>query len=272
MVDEETPSDVLLFEVTDGVALLTLNRPDRGNSLSPALLLALEDAWARVDADDTIRVAIVTGAGERHFCTGADVTAIAVGTGGLQNQPYAVANRFSPRMAQLEKPVICVVNGLVNGGGLHFVADCDIVVASAASAFMDSHVSVGQVSGLESQGIARRAGIGAALTLALVGRGLRLSAERALALGMVDMVEPDAAQAMARARELAGHIAANSPQAVKLTKRAIWAVTEMSEPASSAYGWELLKSHWSHPDFAEGPAAFAERRPANWTADPNARR
>jgi enoyl-CoA hydratase/carnithine racemase len=77
---------------------------------------------------------------------------------------------------------------------------------------------------------------------------------------------------MDRARQLAAMICTNSPQAMALTKRAIWAVTEMSEPAGSAYGWELLKSHWAHPDFAEGPAAFGERRPPHWDPNPNARR
>jgi E-phenylitaconyl-CoA hydratase len=77
---------------------------------------------------------------------------------------------------------------------------------------------------------------------------------------------------MARARELAKGMAANSPQAMAKTKRAIWASTEMSDPAAADYGWELLKSHWAHPDFDEGPKAFAEKRPPKWNPDPNARR
>lgn len=262
----------LVFEVEDGVALITLNRAERGNALCPAMLIALEQAWERVKNDPAIRVAIITGAGERHFCTGADVGSLQVGSGGLQNQTYAAANRFSPRMAHVGKPVICVVNGLCNGGGLHFVADSDIVVAARASEFMDSHVSVGQVSALETQGVARRAGVGAALLMALAGRRYRMSAERAWTLGMVDLLEDDAASALARAREIAALIAANSPQAMALTKQAIWATVEMNDPAASAYGWELLKSHWAHPDFEEGPKAFAERRAPVWNTDPNARR
>lgn len=269
----KTPNEEpLLFSVEAGIATLTLNRPDRGNSLNPAMLVALEEAWARVNSEPDIRVAIITGAGERHFCTGADVSALEVGLGGLQQQPYAVANRFSPRMAHVEKPVICAVNGLCNGGGLHFVADSDIVIASDSSEFMDSHVRVGQVSALETQGIARRAGIGAALLMGLVGRDFRLPALRAWTLGMVDLLEKDPPATLARARELATMICTNSPRAMALTKRAIWATAEMSEPASCEYGWELLKSHWSHPDFEEGPNAFAEKREPNWNPDANARR
>jgi E-phenylitaconyl-CoA hydratase len=268
-MDESSP---LLMAVDDGVAVLTLNRPHEGNALSPALLLALEAAWQRVEADESIRVAIITGAGERHFCTGASVQALQVGMGTLNNRPNAAVNRFSPRMCHVSKPVICVVNGLANGGGLHFVADSDIVVACAQAAFMDSHVSVGQVSGLESIGIARRAGVGAALLLGLAGRSYRMTAERAYQLGIVDLLEGDAAEALRRARELACNVAANSPQAMVLTKRAIWASTELTDPAAMDHGWELLKSHWSHPDFAEGPRAFAEKRTPHWNPDPNARR
>ena len=268
-----TPNDEpLLFSVEEGIATLTMNRPDRGNSLNPAMLVALEKAWARVNTEPEIRVAIITGAGERHFCTGADVSALKVGVGGLQQQPYALANRFSPRMVHVAKPVICAVNGLCNGGGLHFIADSDIVIASDSSEFMDSHVRVGQVSALETQGIARRAGIGAALLMGLAGRDFRLSAQRAWTLGMVDLLEMDPSATMTRAKELETMICANSPRAMALTKRAIWATTEMSEPASCEYGWELLKSHWSHPDFEEGPNAFAEKREPVWNPDANARR
>src|SRR5579859_4103341 len=110
----------LLFDIDGAIAILTLNRPDRGNSLNPDLLLALEAAWERVENDAAIRVAIITGAGSRHFCTGAEVQALEVGVGGLQNQTYQKANRFSPRMAKVGKPVICAVNGLTNAGGLHY--------------------------------------------------------------------------------------------------------------------------------------------------------
>ena len=267
-MDESGP---LKFCINGNIALLTMNRPHEGNSLAPGMLVALEQAWGRVEQDPAIRVAIITGEGERHFCTGASVSALEVGKGSLHDKPNAQVNRFSPRMCKVSKPVICAVNGLVNGGGLHFVADCDIVVASATAVFMDSHVSVGQVSGLESVGIARRAGLGAALLMGLTGRTYRMSAERAWQLGMVDLLEADPAQTMQRAQELAAAIAANSPQAMALTKRAIWASTEMPDPHAHDYGWELLKSHWSHPDFKEGPKAFVEKRAPRWNPDPNAR-
>ena len=115
-----TSTSVLSFEVEDRVATITLNKPDKGNAICPQMMLDLEQAWIRVQTDPEIRVAIITGAGERHFCTGSDVSALKQGMGGLNNRQYHEDNRFSPRMIHVTKPVICVVNGLVNGGGLHF--------------------------------------------------------------------------------------------------------------------------------------------------------
>ncbi|HKX78906.1 MAG TPA: enoyl-CoA hydratase/isomerase family protein [Novosphingobium sp.] len=261
----------LLFELDGSIATLTLNRPHEGNAMDTEMIGDLERAWQRIDADPAIRVAILTGTGERHFCTGASVGSLEIGSLTLQNRPNSAVNRFSPRMVQVSKPVICAVNGLVNGGGLHFVAESDIVIASRKAQFMDTHVSVGQVSGLESISVARRVGLGAALLMGLVGKAYRMDAERAHQLGLVDLLEDDAASALARARELAQAICQNSPQAMALTKRAIWGATEMPEPTASSVGWELLKSHWAHPDFKEGPQAFAEKRAPVWNPDPNAR-
>lgn len=268
-IEDESVLDIV---IDDGVAWLTMNRPEVGNSLSPGMLRALEAGWGRVEADPDVRVIILTGAGERHFCTGADVAGVEVGKGGLHNVTYAEANRFTPRMCHVTKPVICVLNGLVNAGGLHFVADADIVVSASHVEFMDTHVSIGLVSALESIGLARRAGVGAALLLGLCGRDYRMGAERAHALGVVDLLEADVASARDRARALADMIKRNSPRAIALTKRAIWSSTEMPDPAAAHHGWELLKSQWSHPDFEEGPKAFMERRAPRWNPDPNARR
>jgi enoyl-CoA hydratase/carnithine racemase len=265
-------ADPLLFDIDDGIAIITLSRPHEGNAMTAAMLDALEQTWLRVENDVSIRVAILTGAGEKHFCTGASVADLKPGSLSLINKPNAMANRFTSRMCGVTKPVICVVNGLVNGGGLHFVADSDIVIACAQAKFMESHVSVGQVSGLESIGIARRAGLGTALLLGLAGRSYRMTSERAYQLGMVDLLEPSPKDALRRARELALDIAGNSPQAMALTKRAIWASIELSDTAAHDYGWELLKSHWAHPDFIEGPRSFIEKRAPKWDSDPNARR
>jgi E-phenylitaconyl-CoA hydratase len=263
----------LLFQVDDGVATLTLNRPHEGNALTPGLLAALGAAWQRVAQDPHIRVALIKGAGDKHFCTGASVSALRDSGEGrlLTNLPNREANRFTPRQCEVWKPVICVVTGLTVGGGLHFLVDSDIVVASQGAAFMDTHVSVGAVGAIENIGLAQRMTLGGALLLTLVGKSYRMPAERAYQLGLIDVLEPTKAEAEARALQLARAICANSPQAVALSKRAIWAAKEMGYSNALDFGWELLKSHWRHPDFIEGPAAFLGKRAPLWNPDPDAR-
>jgi len=266
---DNTEQEVTLV-VEEQIATITLNRPHEGNAMTASMVSKLTDVWARVSHDDDIRVAIITGAGERHFCTGASVADMRTGgEGGIlvgqEWMPHKEANRFSPRQCEVWKPVICAVNGLVNGGGFHFVVDSDIVVASQTAVFMDTHTSVGAVGALENIGIARRSTLGTALLLTLVGRDYRMPAERAYQVGLVDILEPNAAAVMDRARALARSICKNSPQALALSKRAIWKSEDVGYHEALDHGWELLKSQWSHPDFKEGPAAFVEKRPPKWT-------
>lgn len=267
-------TDTVLYDLADGVATITLNRPQEGNAITREMALGMQAVWAEVKRNPDIRVAIVTGAGERHFCTGAAASGLKTGDegAGLDNGPLSEVVRLSSHHHDVWKPVICAVNGLVNGGGLHFVVDADIVVSAQTAAFMDTHVSMGQVGALENIGLARRMTLGGALLLTLVGRDYRMPAERAYQLGLVDILEPGPAEALAMARRLARSIVTNSPQATSLSKQAIWASMELGYKQAQEIGWQLIKQQWNHPDFEEGPRAFMEKRPAQWTADPNARR
>ncbi|BCN77490.1 enoyl-CoA hydratase/isomerase family protein [Prescottella equi] len=261
-----TPSaPEVLFEKRDHIAYITLNRPHKGNSLTGSMMPVMKEVWGEVRDDPSIRAAIVTGAGERHFCTGADVDAVAsrggmsTGTGPLTDEVY-----WSPRQNRVWKPVICAANGLVAGAGLHFVVDADIVVASDSVSFMDTHVNVGLVGAMENIGLAKRLPLGTALRMTLMGRDYRLPAQRAYQLGLVDeLVAPD--QVMATAEEIARSIVRNSPAAVSLSQQAIWNSLEMGYTQACEYGWALLRMHWSHPDSKEGPRAFSERREPRWT-------
>lgn len=268
------PTNSLLYDVSEGIATITLNRPHEGNALTPEMITALQRAWDDVKRNPEVRVAIVTGTGDKHFCTGASVERLDTsGTGvGLRNGTLREVVRTSSHQNEVWKPVVCAVNGLVNAGGLHFVVDADIVVAAEGAAFMDTHVNVGQVGALENIGLARRMTLGGALLLTLVGRDHRMPAARAYQLGLVDLLESDPAAARARARDLALSIARNSPQAVSLSKQAIWASMEQGYQRSLEHGWQLVKQQWHHPDFTEGPRAFGERRVPLWDDDPDARR
>jgi enoyl-CoA hydratase/carnithine racemase len=258
----------------DGIAVITLDRPERGNALAPGMQPILRAIWSEVRDDPAIRVAIVTAAGERHFCTGFDVDE-AEGEEAAENvfvnRPLAESVHWSPHQNRVWKPVICAVQGLCVGGGLHFVVDADVVVASKNAKFMDAHVSVGMVGALENVGLARRLPLGTALRMTLQGRDFRLSAERAHQLGLVDELVETPAEALTAALEIAGSMLKNSPQAMALSKQAVWGALEQGYAQALESAWGLLRLHWSHPDFREGPRAFAEKRDPAWNPDPNAR-
>ncbi len=257
----------------DGIALLTLDRPERGNALAPHMQPIVRAVWEEVRDDPTIRVAVVSAAGDRHFCTGFDVAEAEGDEAGdvFDNRPLAEAVHWSPHQNRVWKPVICAVQGLCVGGGLHFVVDADIVVASRNATFMDSHVNVGMVGALENVGLAKRLPLGTALRMTLQGRDFQLSAERAFQLGLVDELVDTPADALPAALEIAQSMLANSPQAMALSKQAIWASLEQGYGAALEQAWSLLRLHWGHPDFREGPRAFGDKREPRWNPDPNAR-
>jgi E-phenylitaconyl-CoA hydratase len=249
------------YERRDHIAFITLRRPERGNSLTPAMHAVARAIWSEVRDDDDIRVAVFSAEGERHFCTGFDVSEADAEDrdDAFVNRPLSESVFWSPYQNRVLKPVICAVNGLCVGGGLHFVVDSDIVVASKSAAFMDTHVNVGMVGAIENIGLAKRLPLGTALRMTLMGKAYRLSAERAHQRGRV---HEDMARAMLK----------NSPQAMALSKAAIWGSLERGYGEALEHGWSQLRLHWSHPDFVEGPRAFAEKREPVWNPDPNARK
>ena len=260
------PFETLRYEKRDGVAVITLSRPDRHNAIDPVMARELPEAWRDVKDDPEVVVVIVTGAGERAFCTGFDVGVVASEDkpvdidGGVKGAPLG----FTALHNRCWKPVITAVNGMVCGGGLHFVANSDLVLCSANATFFDTHVNVGLVAGLEPIGLARRGiPLDAVLRLSLVGRAERLSATRALELGLTGDVVPQAAL-LPRAFELAAEIAKSSPAALAVTKRAIWESLDGGLGDAAALGWRIIREYWGHPDIAEGARAFREQRAPAW--------
>jgi E-phenylitaconyl-CoA hydratase len=267
---QSTPG--LVFELSGDIAILRLDRPDRGNALDAVIERGCKEAWKEVRENPAIRAAVITGTGERHFCTGGDVSSLSTdGDTALVNKPYHEAVYFSSLQNRVFKPVVCAVNGLACGAGLHFVVDSDIIVASENATFLDTHVNVGQVGAIENIGLMKRLPIGTALRMTLQGKSYRLTARRAYELGMVDELVPAPGDALPKALAIAREIAANSPQAVALSKQALWESLEQGYTQACANGWNLIRTQWSHPDFVEGPRAFGERRAPAWNPDPNAR-
>jgi enoyl-CoA hydratase/carnithine racemase len=254
-----------VYSKADGIATVRLDRPEVGNALSAEMKQSILRIWADVRADPAVRVILITGTGERHFCTGADVAAITA-TGSTPSGGGRDAIVWSPIQNEIWKPVVCAVNGLVAGGGLHFVADADVVVAAEHAAFMDTHVSVGQVGAVENIGLAHRMPLGTVLRMTLQGRSYRLPAQRAYNLGLVDeLCAADELEVTAKA--IARAIAANSPTAVERSKRLIWSAIGVPREQALDEAWQVAQAHWSHPDFLEGARAFVEKRDPQWTRE-----
>jgi enoyl-CoA hydratase/carnithine racemase len=273
-IDLRGPLPGIVYERRDdGIAVIRLDRPDRGNSLLPAMQPVMRAIWSEVRDDDAIRVAIVCASGERHFCTGFDVAEAESEDAGdvFSNRPLAESVHWSPHQNRVWKPVLCAVNGLCVGGGLHFVVDSDLVLASENAAFMDAHVNVGMVGALENVGLAKRLPLGSALRMTLMGRHYRMPARRAYELGLVDELVATPDDLLPKALEWAEKLLENSPQAMALSKQAVWGGLEQGYGAALEQAWALLRLHWQHPDFREGPRAFGEKRPPRWNPDPNAR-
>jgi enoyl-CoA hydratase/carnithine racemase len=251
------------------VGWLVFNRPDRRNAMNNLMREELRAAWTELAADADVRV-IVNAARGPAFQTGADVVELATDGVGMERYRTSLAEfdlGFTAWHLGIDKPVIAAVNGICAGGGLHFVADADIVLAASDATFTDPHVSVGQVSAMETIGLMRKIPAEAVLRMALVGRHERMSAARAYELGLVGQVVDPPRRLHDAAQELAEKIALNSPAAVRATKRALWGALEQGLTDACKAGTAEVVGLWGHPDQAEGPAAFAEKRAPRWKTD-----
>ena len=258
--------ETLKVERDGHVGWLIFSRPDAGNAMDATMLAELERAWQELDADPEVRVIVNTGEG-RSFQTGLDVKQLATDKDALREQSRRTKRaelRLTAWHNQVWKPVIAAVNGVCAGGGLHFVADADIVIAASDATFSDPHVSIGQVSAYETIGLVRKSPMEPVLRMALTGRHDRLDARRAHQVGIVSQVidPPDALRTVAG--EVAAKIATNSPAAMRASKRALWRALELGLTDACRAGVEELVDVWGHPDQLEGPLAFAEKREPRW--------
>jgi enoyl-CoA hydratase/carnithine racemase len=257
------------YEVEDRVATIILNRPDRLNALSPAMVRELRQAYADAEADNAVWIIVVTGTG-RAFCTGADVGEIPDDGRVVYDDPYLstypqweAPQEGTPPFRTMTKPVLAAINGLCCGAGLDWVTTGDIVIASERAEFFDPHVSIGLVSGREMVRLARVLPTNIAMRLALTGRHERIDAQRAYELGLVsEVVEHD--RLLERAREIAGIVNRNAPLAVRGTRLAIRNGLDVplheAEIMAEAYRERVVRTD----DAKEGPAAFMEKREPVW--------
>lgn len=260
----------LVVTKADGIGWLILNRPDAGNAFDALMLDELESAWLELDSDPDVRV-IVNAANGGAFCTGMDVVQVARDKEAMRLHSRRTRDaelKISSWHCDVWKPVIAAVNGVCAGGGLHLVADADIVIAAEGASFVDPHVSIGQAVAYEAITLLRKSPMEAVLRMTLSGRSERLSARRAHQLGILSEVVPPDRLRVAAGR-LAAAIAMNSPTAMRATKKALWRSLEvgMTQARSDAAAeiWRLR----NHPDHAEGARAWREKRVPQWQPLPD---
>ncbi|MDC7338448.1 enoyl-CoA hydratase/isomerase family protein [Streptomyces lydicus] len=224
--------------IADGVALVTLDRPERHNAIDLDTAAELAATWRAFRFDDSVRAAVVTGAGGRAFCTGLDRSADVP----QPPSPYSLDDpllSIGPKTNDLWKPVIAAVDGMACGGAFYLLGEAEFIVASENSTFFDPHTTYGMVSAYESVLMAQRMPLGEIARLSLMGTAERLGARRAYQIGLVcELTAPGAAAEVALRR--AATVAAQPTSAVQGTVRALWAAKEAARTQALAHAPQLI--------------------------------
>jgi E-phenylitaconyl-CoA hydratase len=224
------------FDVTGHVATVSLNRPDRMNSFTERMADELAAVWARVRDDDDIRVAVLRANGDRAFCTGIDVSEGTWWTHKPIFNQEDPGELLGPKAHRVWKPVIAALHGIVAGGAMYFVNECDFSICAESTTFFDPHANAGIVSALEPMGmLALGVPYGEVMRWALLGSEERITAETALRIGLVTEIVPDD-QLRSRAMELACEIAARRPIGVQGTVRAMWEARDLPPSTAARHG------------------------------------
>jgi E-phenylitaconyl-CoA hydratase len=233
---EKTDLATIELHVSDHIATVALNRPEKMNSFTEQMATEFAEVWARVRDDDDIRVAVLCANGERAFCTGID---IAEGTWWKhqpifnQEDPGAIVG---PKAHKVWKPVIAALHGIVAGGAMYFVNECDFSICSETATFFDPHANAGIVSALEPMGmLALGLPYGEVMRWALLGSEERMTAQTALRIGIVTEVLPDD-ELRTRALELAAEIASRRPNGIQGTVRAMWEARDLPPSTAARLG------------------------------------
>ncbi|WP_274915144.1 enoyl-CoA hydratase/isomerase family protein [Streptomyces sp. WZ-12] len=228
----------LRTEITGGVALVTLDRPARHNALDLATAAELVATWREFRFDDTVRAAVLTGAGGRAFCTGIDRSAEVP----QPASPFSLDDplrTIGPKSNDLWKPVLAAVEGMACGGAFYLLGEAEFIVAAEDATFFDPHTTYGMVSAYESVLMAQRMPYGEIARLALMGTAERLGARRAHAVGLVsELTAPGSAVETALRR--AAVLAAQPTEAVQGTVRALWAAQEATRSRALAHAPHLI--------------------------------
>jgi len=254
--------ETLLLERDGAVAILTINRPEKRNALNARVRAELVQALDALREDESARVLVITGAGEKAFVAGADIGEFAERTP-LEQRAAMTGRRVFDEVAAYPRPVIAMINGFCLGGGCELALGCDVRVAADTARLGQPEINLGIIpGGGGTQRLPRVVGMGQAMRLVLSGE--LIDAVEALRIGLVDVVHP-AAELRERTLEFARGMAAKSPVALRMAKSAVRAAAEMPLAAGLQYETELFVTCFASDDKREGVAAFLEKRPAEFT-------
>ena len=257
--------NILLEQPEAGIYLLTVNRPKALNALNVATLAELSQAIEHVAADRAARVMLVTGAGDRAFVAGADISEMVDKSPDEARAFSEQGMRVMHGLEALPVPVIALVNGFCLGGGCELALACDWILASETAVFGQPEVTLGIPPGFGgTQRLPRR--IGAARALELLATARQVKAPEALAMGLVNHVH-GAAELLDNGMALARAIAAKGPAAVRLVKQAVQRGRNLDLHAACAVESDLFAQAFATNDHTEGMRAFLEKRPARFTGD-----
>jgi len=244
------PFETLRVGRDGGVLLVVMDRPEVHNAYDRRMVGELRTVWRALRDDDALRVAVLTGAGDRAFSTGLDVDDALAGAVRSPSLDEDGRVALTARDLRVYKPVVVAVNGYCCAGGWHFVNDGDVILCSENATFFDTHIDVGLANPVEAVGLLSRLPLTEVLRMVVSGRAYRLGAERARELGLVTEVVP-AGRLVERAMEIARLIARHPPDLLAASLETIWTAVDDQRARAEALGLALL---------SRTPVDAAERR------------
>jgi enoyl-CoA hydratase/carnithine racemase len=267
--------ETLLYEERDGVAWVTMNRPDRMNAFNSLMQRELHDCWRSLRRNDDVRCVVLTGAGDRAFCTGIDrmeqmggatdetTDPDVVGSGSTPFHFNDPGDNIGPKSSDLWKPVIAAVNGIACGGAFYMLGEVEFIIAADHATFFDPHVTYGMTAAFEPIHMHDRMPFGEIMRLSLLGNYERLSAKRAFDIGLVSEVVPK--EDLHDAAEWAATTIASQPAlAIQGTVRAIWAARELSNRQAVALAYTFVGLGSDQESLAEGQRFFESGKRVEW--------
>jgi enoyl-CoA hydratase/carnithine racemase len=243
----------------DGVAVVTLNRPDRHNAFDYTMCDELSSLWRAIRTDDAVRAVVLTAAGEKSFCTGIDREAVPADDTSYDFDPFTYddpGKKLGPKSNELWKPVIAAVNGIACGGAFYLLGEVEFIISADHATFFDPHVTYGMPAVFEPTLMASRMPFAEIMRISLMGNHERMSAQRAYEIGLVSEVVPSA-DLLETAKWAAAAIASAPANAVQATIRTLWATRELGRNQAIELGNAFLNLGMSQKTMAEGQAVFA---------------